>query len=78
VLSRFAQTGRNIQIGRSLDRRIDILDDDKRAPVPDQVAANTDVGVWWNAFTKGMKMKQIVRDLIAAEISLRSAIRFCR
>jgi DNA-binding NarL/FixJ family response regulator len=37
------------------------LVEDKRASVPDQVAAKMDVGAWFATLTK--RMKQIARDL---------------
>ncbi len=51
--------------GCRLERRngewIDKLADDKRASIPDQVAAKLDVGSWFASLTQ--RMKQIARDL---------------
>ena len=38
-----------------------MLVEDKRAPVPDQVAAKMDVGAWFATLTK--RMKEIAKDL---------------
>jgi hypothetical protein len=59
-LSRYAQIGNRIQI-EPPGKWIDILVEDKRAPVPDQVAAKMDVGAWFATLTK--RMKEIAKDL---------------
>jgi len=59
-LSRYAQIGHGIQI-EPPGKWIDILVEDKRAPVPDQVAAKMDVGAWFATLTK--RMKEIAKDL---------------
>jgi hypothetical protein len=61
VLSRYAQIGNGIQIDDSRGQWIEMLVEDKRAPVPDQVAAKMDVGAWWETLTK--RMKEIAKDL---------------
>jgi hypothetical protein len=40
---------------------MDLLVEDKRASVPDQVAAKLDVGAWFATLTK--RMKEIAKDL---------------
>ena len=59
-LSRYAQLGNGIQI-EPPGKWIDMLVEDKRAPVPDQVAAKMDVGAWFATLTK--RMKEIAKDL---------------
>jgi hypothetical protein len=58
-LSRYGQFSNDIKVER--DQWIDTLVLDKRAPVPDQVAAKLDVGAWWGTLTK--RMKEIAKDL---------------
>ena len=58
-LLRYAQLGNGIQVEQN--KWIDTLVEDKRARVPDQVAAKMDVGDWFATLTK--RMKQIARDL---------------
>ena len=59
-LSRYAQIGNGIQI-EPHSKWIDMLVEDKRATVPDQVAAKLDVGAWFATLTK--RMKEIAKDL---------------
>ena len=47
-LSRYAQIGNGIQVERQPDNWIDAMVADKRAAVPDQVAAKMDVSAWSN------------------------------
>jgi hypothetical protein len=67
VLSRYAQLGKGFQVERlhaySVKREewIDTIVEDKRAPVPDQVAAKIDVGAWFATLSR--RMKQIAKDL---------------
>jgi hypothetical protein len=58
-LSRYAQLGNGIQVQQT--KWIDLLVEDKRASVPDQVAAKMDVGAWFATLSR--RMKQIARDL---------------
>jgi hypothetical protein len=60
-LSRYAQIGNGIQTERQPSSWIDALVEDKRAPVPDLVAAKMDVGAWFATLTK--RMKEIAKDL---------------
>ena len=60
-LSRYAQIGNGIQIEPPHSKWIDMLVEDKRAAVPDQVAAKLDVGAWFATLTK--RMKEIAKDL---------------
>ena len=60
-LSRYAQIGNGIHIERHPDDWIDTLAEDKRAPVPDQVAAKMDVSAWFASLTK--RMKEVAKDL---------------
>ena len=60
-LSRYAQLGNGIQVEQTHGKWIDMLVEDKRASVPDQVAAKLDVGAWFATLTR--KMKQIAKDL---------------
>jgi DNA-binding CsgD family transcriptional regulator len=66
-LSRYARVKKGFQIERlhnynaRQDRWIDMLVEDKRASVADQVAAKLDVGAWFGTLTQ--RMKQIARDL---------------
>jgi hypothetical protein len=46
-----------------------MLVEDKRATVPDQVAAKIDVAAWFGTLTK--RMRQIAKDLGVTRISLR-------
>ncbi len=61
VMSRYAQIGNDIPIDREYGRWIEVMVEDKRAAVLDQVAAKLDVGVWWETLTK--RMKEIAKDL---------------
>jgi hypothetical protein len=58
-LSRYAQLENGIQVEQG--KWIDLLVEDKRASVPDQVAAKLDVGAWFGTLSR--RMKQIARDL---------------
>ena len=60
-LSRYAQVGRGIRFERQNGEWIDKLAEDKRASVPDQVAAKIDVRAWFATLTK--RMKEIAKDL---------------
>lgn len=60
-LSLYAQLLSGIQVDRSFGEWIDCLVEDKRASVPDQVAAKLDVRAWWNTLTN--RMKEIAGDL---------------
>jgi hypothetical protein len=60
-LSRYAQVGSGIRLERQNGEWIDKLVADKRASVPDQVAAKLDVRAWFGTLTK--RMKEIAKDL---------------
>ena len=60
-LSRYAQLGRAIKVEPGHSNWIDLLIEDKRASVPDQVAAKLDVGAWFATLSR--RMKQVARDL---------------
>jgi hypothetical protein len=60
-LSRYAQVGSRIRFERHNGEWIDKLVQDKRASVPDQVAAKLDVSAWFATLTK--RTKQIAKDL---------------
>jgi hypothetical protein len=60
-LSRYAQVGSRIRFERQNGEWIDKLVQDKRASVPDQVAAKLDVGAWLATLTK--RTKRIAKDL---------------
>lgn len=60
-LSRYAQLGRGIRFERQNGEWIDKLVEDRRASVPDQVAAKLDVHAWFASLTQ--RMKTIARDL---------------
>lgn len=60
-LSRYAQLGNGIQVDPAQGQWIDILVEDKRAPVADQVAAKLDVGAWFLTLT--LKMRQVAKAL---------------
>ncbi len=60
-LSRYAQISNGIQIEQTPSKWIDVLVEDKRATVPDQVAAKLDVGTWFGSLSQ--RMKQIAKDL---------------
>jgi hypothetical protein len=59
-LSRYGQVGNGIQV-EPHGNWINTLVLDKRASVPDQVAAKLDVGAWLATLTK--RMKEIAKDL---------------
>ncbi len=61
LLSRYAQIGNDIEVDRQPGNWIDTLVEDKRAAVPDQVAAKMDVGAWFATLTK--RMKEVAKDL---------------
>jgi hypothetical protein len=60
-LSRYAQIGNGIQVEQRPGNWLDLLVEDKRASVPDQVAAKMDVSDWFATLSR--RMKQIARDL---------------
>ena len=60
-LSRYAQVGKRIQVEHLPGGWIDVLVEDTRASVPDQVAAKLDVGAWFATLSR--RMKRIARDL---------------
>jgi hypothetical protein len=60
-LSRYAQIGNGIQLEQLPGNWLDLLVEDKRASVPDQVAAKMDVGAWFATLTQ--RMRQIAKDL---------------
>jgi hypothetical protein len=60
-LSRYAQVGNGIQVEQQHGNWLDLLVEDKRASVPDQVAAKLDVGAWFATLSR--RMKQVARDL---------------
>ena len=60
-LSRYGQISNDIEIERQPGNWIDAIVADKRAAVPDQVAAKMDVGAWFATLTK--RMKEIAKDL---------------
>jgi hypothetical protein len=60
-LSRYAQIENGIQVEQRHGNWMDLLVEDKRASVPDQVAAKLDVGAWFA--TLNQRMRQIARDL---------------
>ena len=60
-LSRYAQVGSGNRFERQNGEWIDKLAEDKRASVPDQVAAKMDVRAWFATLTK--RMKEIAKDL---------------
>ena len=60
-LSRYAQVGNGIQVEQRHGNWIDLLVEDKRATVPDQVAAKIDVRAWFATLSK--HMKEIAKDL---------------
>ena len=59
-LSRYAQIGNGIQVEQA-GNWIDLLVEDKRASIADQVAARLDVGAWFATLSR--RMKRIARDL---------------
>ena len=60
-LSRYGQISNDIEVERQLGTWIDVMVEDKRAPVADQVAAKLDVGAWFATLTK--RTKEIAKDL---------------
>jgi hypothetical protein len=60
-LSRYAQLGRGIRVEPQGTEWIAALVEDKRAPVPEQVAARMDVGAWFATLSK--RSKEIAKDL---------------
>jgi hypothetical protein len=60
-LSRYAQLGSGVRFERQNGEWIDKLVEDKRASVPDQVAAKLDMRAWFATLTK--RMKEIAKDL---------------
>jgi hypothetical protein len=60
-LSRYAQFGNGIQVEQHQGNWMDLLVEDKRASVPEQVAAKLDVSAWFATLSR--RMKQIARDL---------------
>lgn len=61
VLSRYAQVGHDISVDRSQGEWIEALVEDKRASVPDLVAAKLDFVSWFGTLTK--RMNEIAKDL---------------
>src|SRR5262249_9808125 len=60
-LSRYAQISNDIEIERQTSNWIDAMVEDKRAAIPDQVAAKLDFATWFATLTK--RMKEIAKDL---------------
>jgi hypothetical protein len=60
-LSRYARIGSGIRFERQDGEWIDKLVADKRASIPDQVAAKLDVSAWFTSLTQ--RPKQIAKDL---------------
>ena len=60
-LSRYGQISNHIEVEPRPSKWIEAMVEDKRAPVPDQVAAKMDVGAWFATLTK--RMKEIAKDL---------------
>jgi hypothetical protein len=60
-LSQYAQLGSGNRFARQNGEWIDTLAEDKRATVPDQVAAKMDTRAWFATLTK--RMKEIAKDL---------------
>jgi hypothetical protein len=60
-LSRYAQIGNGIQFEQGHGNWLDRIVEDKRASVPDQVAAKLDFTAWF--ITLSRRMKRIARDL---------------
>ena len=60
-LSLYAQLGHGIQVENMHSNWIDAMVEDKRASVPDQVAAKIDVAAWFATLTQ--RMRQIAKDL---------------
>ncbi len=60
-LSRYAQVGNGFQVEQLGGNWMELMVEDKRASVPDQVAAKMDVGAWFE--TLPHRLKQIARDL---------------
>jgi hypothetical protein len=60
-LSRYAQLSNGIKVEQHHGNWMDLLVEDKRASVPDQVAAKLDVGAWFATLSR--RMKQIAADL---------------
>jgi hypothetical protein len=60
-LSRYSHVSSGVRFERQNSEWIDKLVEDKRASVPDQVAAKLDVRAWFATLTK--RMNQIAKDL---------------
>jgi|tagenome__1003787_1003787.scaffolds.fasta_scaffold20958084_1 hypothetical protein len=60
-LSRYAQLGNRIHVESVHSRWMDMMVEDTRAPVLDQVAAKMDVEAWFATLTR--RMRQIAKDL---------------
>jgi hypothetical protein len=60
-LSRYAQLNNAIQVEQHHGNWMELMVEDKRASVPDQVAAKLDVGAWFATLSR--RMKQIAQDL---------------
>ena len=75
VLSRYAQISREIQIETSPGQWLAAIVDDKRAPVPEQVAAKIDVGAWFA--TLSYHVKAIATDLALGFTTSELATKYC-
>jgi hypothetical protein len=60
-LSQYAQLGNGIRVDSKVGEWIEELVEDKRAPVPELVAAKMDVGTWFSSLSH--RMKQIAKDM---------------
>jgi hypothetical protein len=60
-LSRYAQLGNRIRVDSKAGEWIEELVKDKRAAVPELVAAKIDVGAWFSSLSH--RMKQIAKDM---------------
>jgi hypothetical protein len=74
VSSRYAQIGSKVGFERQNGEWMDKLVQDKRASIPDVVAAKMDVGAWFATLTK--KMKQIASDLALGYSTSEAALKY--
>lgn len=75
-LSRYAQVNKGIRVDRRAAAWIEAIVEDKRASVPDQVAAKLDFASWFGTLSR--RMKRIAKDLAlgmsTSEVALRHGI----
>ena len=73
-LSRYAQLSKGFQLEHRHGNWLDLMVEDKRATIFDQVSAKLDVGAWFGTLSR--RMKEIARDLAHGSTTSEVATRY--